>query len=90
MTLNYCASKAALRSFILSVRAQLSQVESSDKVKLVELVTPLVQSGYFILACAQRIRDDANMTTVFVQPSYTASNQVGERISMQACRSKIS
>lgn len=44
MVLNYSASKAALHSFILSVREQLKQ-KPDQKINLVELVTPLVQSA---------------------------------------------
>ncbi|KAL9635769.1 MAG: hypothetical protein Q9164_003250 [Protoblastenia rupestris] len=40
MVLNYCASKSAIRSFILSVREQLK----GFNIKLVELYTPLVQT----------------------------------------------
>lgn len=43
MVLNYCATKAALKSFILSVRAQLNE-SKIDSIKLIELYPPLVQS----------------------------------------------
>ncbi|KAK0712771.1 NADP-dependent dehydrogenase-like protein [Lasiosphaeria miniovina] len=45
--INYCASKAALRSFVLSVREQLKRrvtEASPTSVKLVEIITPLVQT----------------------------------------------
>ena len=43
---NYCASKAALHSFILSLREQLKFDKNTpnDKISIIELVTPLVQS----------------------------------------------
>ncbi|KAL9052434.1 MAG: hypothetical protein Q9162_005403 [Coniocarpon cinnabarinum] len=43
MVINYCATKAATRSFILSAREQLKA--SSASVRLVELYTPLVQTA---------------------------------------------
>lgn len=42
MIINYCATKAAIRSFILSSREQLKATGAS--VKIIELYTPLVQS----------------------------------------------
>ncbi|KAF2204388.1 NADP-dependent dehydrogenase-like protein [Delitschia confertaspora ATCC 74209] len=43
MVLDYCASKAALHSFILSVREQLKQ-NPDQRILLSELITPLVQT----------------------------------------------
>ncbi|KAI0478382.1 NADP-dependent dehydrogenase-like protein [Xylariaceae sp. FL0804] len=43
MVLNYSASKAALHSFILSIREQFKQKPES-KINVVELVVPLVQT----------------------------------------------
>jgi len=43
MVLNYSASKAALHSFIMSVREQLKESNVTG-INLVELVTPLVQT----------------------------------------------
>lgn len=43
MVPDYCASKAALRSFILSFREQLKFFKG-PKINLVEIYTPLVQT----------------------------------------------
>lgn len=53
MVLNYSASKAALHSFIISVREQLKQ-NPGQNINLVELVTPLVQSKSGCSLCRTR------------------------------------
>jgi short-subunit dehydrogenase involved in D-alanine esterification of teichoic acids len=45
MVFNYSASKAALHSFILCMREQLKQ-KPECRIKVTELVTPLVQSKF--------------------------------------------
>lgn len=49
MIINYCASKAAVRPFILSAREQLKA--SKNNIKLIELYTLLVQNMFLVLLC---------------------------------------
>lgn len=44
---NYCASKAALHSLIMSLRFQLQQAGKGD-IKVIEILPPAVQSQYHV------------------------------------------
>lgn len=50
---NYCASKAALHSLIMSLRFQLEQAGKGD-IKVIEILPPAVQSNYILpLLCTR-------------------------------------
>lgn len=65
---NYCASKAALHSLIMSMRFQLQQAGKGD-IKIIEILPPAVQSKYLgkSLYCNSRLFFSE-------QPSYTMQN----------------
>jgi short-subunit dehydrogenase len=83
MVFNYSASKAALHSFILSMREQLKQ-KPECRIKVTELVTPLVQSKFSLPKFPPvRLVTPTNILTL--QLNCTTVSRVGAVTSTPAC-----
>jgi short-subunit dehydrogenase involved in D-alanine esterification of teichoic acids len=86
MVFGYSASKAAIRSYILSAREQLKDVDGSN-IKIIELYTPIVQSKLFQNS-PRLSRWNYTTDDYFSQPNYTTSSPDGDLTGKLACPSK--
>lgn len=81
---NYCASKAALHSLIMSLRFQLQSTGKGD-IKVIEILPPAVQSTY----PDSRLLPGAQETSCLAQPNCTMQsiNPTSRTAAPSVCRS---